>query len=87
MKLAVIFAVAMLLGGSATLRAGSVQVGLLNDAEFDQWNCSEPVPSESRANGRCGDATFDQTSNCDTVVITNDSYHRVTVELQVTGPG
>ena len=87
MKLAVILAVAMILGGAATSRAGSVQVGLLNVEEFDKWNCGEPVPSESRSNARCGDATFDQTSNCDTVVITNDSNHRVNVELQVTGPG
>ena len=87
MKLAVIIAIATLMLCRAQANAGAVQVGLVNGLEFEKWNCGGAVPGQSRSKARCENAKFDETSTCDSVVITNDSSEAVKVELQVSGPG
>src|SRR5271166_3098453 len=71
----------------AVANAGSVQVGLLNSAEFGKWECSGAVSSLSRTKSRCENAKFNQTSACDTGVVSNDSKEAVRVELQLSGSG
>ena len=87
MRLAVIIAMATLILRQAQANAGSVQVGLVNGVEFEKWNCGGPAPGLSRTKARCENAKFEETSACDSVVITNDSTESVKVELQVSGPG
>lgn len=87
MKLPVVLASAALLLRYAAANAGAVQIGLVNDAEFEKWNCGGPVAGLSRTKSGCENAKFDETSTCDTVIITNDSSEQVKVELQVKGPG
>ena len=86
MRLAVIIAMATLILRQAQANAGSVQVGLVNGLEFGKWNCGGPVPGQSRAKARCENAKFDETSTCDSVIITNESSEAVKVELEVSGP-
>ena len=86
MKLTVIIGVAALTLCRGQAIAGSVQIGLVNGLELEKWECGGPVPGQSRTKARCENAKFDETSSCDTVVVTNDSSEPVKVELRLSGP-
>ena len=77
MRLSVILASSVCVLVAATANAGGVQIGLVNGSEFDKWNCGGPVAGLSRTKSRCGNAKFDDTSSCDTVIVTNDSNEQV----------
>jgi hypothetical protein len=87
MRLAVIAVSLALVLLCSTANGGAVQIGLVNGSEFDKWNSGGPVAGLSRTKSRCENAKFDETSMCDTVVITNGSNEAVRVTLQMTGSG
>ncbi|HEY9156692.1 hypothetical protein [Candidatus Binatus sp.] len=84
----VALAAAVLLIRAASLSAGTVQVGLLNDSDYGKWQCgpSMPPPKPS-AESRCASAEFQKCSSCDTVAVTNNSDAPVEVKLEFSGAG
>ena len=67
--------------------AGSVEVGLANDKEFDAWLCGGPMPAKSHASSACGNAKFKECSSCEALVISNNSKDYVTVDTEIQGRG
>src|SRR6266851_2798489 len=60
--------------------AGSVEVGLVDESRVAQWMAGGPAdfPSGETA---CTPAKFEQSSQCGTVVISNNSAHPITIHF------
>jgi hypothetical protein len=73
---------------ATTLNAGTVQVGLLSDSDYQKWRCDPSMaPAKPPVESRCPNAKFRECSSCDTVVVTNNSDAPVDVKIDVSGAG
>jgi hypothetical protein len=82
-------AAALLMMLSATLNAGTVQVGFLpNGFDYGKWLCGPPMPlPKLSSESKCADAKFQECSSCSTAFITNNSDAPVDVKIEHSGAG